>query len=235
MDKKDHSLNFIESIIEEDLKNGLKREDLRFRFPPEPNGYLHIGHIKAICLNFNLGQKYGAAVNLRFDDTNPQNEESKYVTAIKNDVNWLGYSWDKECFASDYFEQLFEWAKYLIDEGLAYVDSQSSEEIAYQKGTPTSPGKNSPYRERSIVESKNIFHEMANGKHPEGTHVLRAKIDMESSNMLLRDPVIYRVLNKPHHRTGNKWCVYPMYDWTHGQSDYLEPVSYTHLRAHETS
>ncbi|MBL30278.1 MAG: glutamine--tRNA ligase [Flavobacteriaceae bacterium] len=227
MDKKDRSLNFIESIIEEDLKNGLKREDLRFRFPPEPNGYLHIGHIKAICLNFNLGQKYGAAVNLRFDDTNPQNEESKYVTAIKNDVNWLGYSWDKECFASDYFEQLFEWAKYLIDEGLAYVDSQSSEEIAYQKGTPTTPGKNSPYRERSIGESKNIFQEMANGKHPEGTHVLRAKIDMESPNMLLRDPVIYRVLNKSHHRTGNKWRVYPMYDWTHGQSDYLEQITHS--------
>ena len=227
MEKKERSLNFIEILIEDDLKKGLDNKLLRFRFPPEPNGYLHIGHVKAICLNFNLGLKYGAPVNLRFDDTNPQAEEIKYVQAIKEDIKWLGYVWDKECFASDYFEQLYSWANYLIDNDLAYIDSQSSKEIADQKGTPLIPGAASPYRNRSIKESKDIFLEMAEGKHPEGAHVLRAKVDMSSPNMLLRDPVIYRVLNKPHHRTANKWSIYPMYDWTHGESDYIEQISHS--------
>ena len=227
MDQKASSLNFIEQKIEDDLSNGMKFNDLRFRFPPEPNGYLHIGHVKAICLNFNLGLKYKAPVNLRFDDTNPQNEEKKYVDAIKKDIKWLGYKWDNECYASDYFDKLFEWAMYLIEQDLAYVDSQSSEDIANQKGTPTSPGINSSYRNRGIKKNMQLFLEMADGKHQEGSHVLRAKIDMTSSNMLMRDPVIYRVLNKPHHRTGKKWKVYPMYDWTHGESDYIEKVSHS--------
>ena len=227
MDQKASSLNFIEQKIEDDLSNGMDFKDLRFRFPPEPNGYLHIGHVKAICLNFNLGLKYKAPVNLRFDDTNPQNEEKIYVDAIKNDIKWLGYKWDNECYASDYFDKLFEWAMYLIEQDLAYVDSQSSEDIANQKGTPTSPGINSSYRNRGIKKNMQLFLEMADGKHQEGSHVLRAKIDMTSSNMLMRDPVIYRVLNKPHHRTGKKWKVYPMYDWTHGESDYIEKVSHS--------
>ena len=227
MDQKASSLNFIEQKIEDDLSNGMDFKDLRFRFPPEPNGYLHIGHVKAICLNFNLGLKYKAPVNLRFDDTNPQNEEKIYVDAIKNDIKWLGYKWDNECYASDYFDKLFEWAMYLIEQDLAYVDSQSSEDIANQKGTPTSPGINSPYRNRGIKKNMQLFLEMADGKHQEGSHVLRAKIDMTSSNMLMRDPVIYRVLNKPHHRTGKKWKIYPMYDWTHGESDYIEKVSHS--------
>ena len=227
MEQKASSLNFIEQKIEDDLSNGMEFKDLRFRFPPEPNGYLHIGHVKAICLNFNLGLKYKAPVNLRFDDTNPQNEEKIYVDAIKNDIKWLGYKWDNECYASDYFDKLFEWAMYLIEQDLAYVDSQSSEDIANQKGTPTSPGINSFYRNRGIKKNMQLFLEMADGKHQEGSHVLRAKIDMTSSNMLMRDPVIYRVLNKPHHRTGKKWKVYPMYDWTHGESDYIEKVSHS--------
>ena len=227
MEQKASSLNFIEQKIEDDLSNGMEFNDLRFRFPPEPNGYLHIGHVKAICLNFNLGLKYKAPVNLRFDDTNPQNEEKKYVDAIKKDIKWLGYKWDNECYASDYFDKLFEWAMYLIEQDLAYVDSQSSEDIANQKGTPTSPGINSSYRNRGIKKNMQLFLEMADGKHQEGSHVLRAKIDMTSSNMLMRDPVIYRVLNKPHHRTGKKWKVYPMYDWTHGESDYIEKVSHS--------
>ena len=227
MDQKASSLNFIEQKIEDDISNGMEFKDLRFRFPPEPNGYLHIGHVKAICLNFNLGLKYKAPVNLRFDDTNPQNEEKIYVDAIKKDIKWLGYKWDNECYASDYFDKLFEWAMYLIEQDLAYVDSQSSEDIANQKGTPTSPGINSSYRNRGIKKNMQLFLEMADGKHQEGSHVLRAKIDMTSSNMLMRDPVIYRVLNKPHHRTGKKWKVYPMYDWTHGESDYIEKVSHS--------
>ncbi|MDG2371833.1 MAG: glutamine--tRNA ligase/YqeY domain fusion protein [Flavobacteriaceae bacterium] len=227
MDNSPLSLNFIEQIIENDLSNDSCHKPLCFRFPPEPNGYLHIGHVKAICLNFNLGLKYKAPVNLRFDDTNPQNEESKYVEAIKQDIKWLGYSWTKECYASDYFEQLFQWALFLIDNNFAYVDSQSSELIAEQKGTPTAPGLDSPYRNRPSEISKQIFIDMSKGKHPEGAHVLRAKIDMKSSNMLMRDPIIYRVLDKPHHRTDDKWKVYPMYDWTHGQSDYIEQVSHS--------
>jgi glutaminyl-tRNA synthetase len=221
------TLNFIEHIIEEDLKLGLAPDQLRFRFPPEPNGYLHIGHTKAICLNFNLGERYDAPVNLRFDDTNPAKEETQYVEAIKNDIEWLGFRWDKECYASDYFTQLFDWSKELIKKGLAYVDSQSSEEISNQKGTPSQAGTPSPFRNRSIEENLILFQEMKEAKHPEGAHVLRAKIDMASPNMLLRDPVMYRILYKTHHRTGDDWCIYPMYDWTHGESDYIEHISHS--------
>lgn len=220
-------LNFIEHIIEEDLRSGLSQDQLRFRFPPEPNGYLHIGHIKAICLNFNLGHRYKAPVNLRFDDTNPAKEESQFVEAIKNDIEWLGFHWDKECYASDYFSQLFDWSKILINKGLAYVDSQTSEQISDQKGTPTLPGVPSPFRSRSVEENLMLFQEMKEGKHAEGSHVLRAKIDMASPNMLLRDPVMYRILFKSHHRTGEEWCIYPMYDWTHGESDYIEKISHS--------
>jgi glutaminyl-tRNA synthetase len=221
------TLNFIEHIIEEDLNSGFSSDLLRFRFPPEPNGYLHIGHVKAICLNFNLGNRYKAPVNLRFDDTNPAKEETQYVQAIKYDIEWLGFQWDKECYASDYFPQLFEWAKDLINKGLAYVDSQTSQQISEQKGTPTQPGKPSPFRNRSKEENLTLFQDMKNGKHQEGDHVLRAKIDMAAPNMLLRDPVIYRVLYKTHHRTGDDWCIYPMYDWTHGESDYIEQISHS--------
>ncbi|MDB4301208.1 glutamine--tRNA ligase/YqeY domain fusion protein, partial [Flavobacteriaceae bacterium] len=220
-------LNFIEHIIEEDLAEGFPKENLRFRFPPEPNGYLHIGHVKAICLNFNLGARYNAPVNLRFDDTNPAKEEQHYVDVIKENINWLGYQWDSECYASDYFDQLYDWAQYLISKGLAYVDSQNAETIALQKGTPTKPGINSPFRDRSILENQQLFIEMKAGKHSEGAYVLRAKIDMFSPNMLMRDPVMYRILYKTHHRTGDAWCVYPLYDWTHGESDYIEQVSHS--------
>ena len=219
--------NFIERIIDDDLKNGYSTDVLRFRFPPEPNGYLHIGHVKAICLNFNLGLRYKAPVNLRFDDTNPTKEEQQFVDAIKENIEWLGYKWDSECYASDYFEQLFDWAVNLISLGKAYVDSQTSEQIAKQKGTPTKPGINSPFRERTIDQNKELFIQMKEGKFKEGEHVLRAKIDMSSANMLMRDPVIYRVLHRRHHRTKDKWCIYPLYDWTHGQSDYIEQVSHS--------
>ena len=223
----ERSLHFIEHLVEEDLKNGHSKSDLRFRFPPEPNGYLHIGHVKAICINFNLGERYIAPVNLRFDDTNPAKEEQQYVDAIKENIKWLGYQWDAECYASDYFDQLYSWALLLIEKNLAYVDSQSSEEIAQQKGTPTQAGTDSPFRNRSIVENKQLFEEMKAGQHPEGAHVLRAKIDMASSNMVLRDPVMYRIMYKTHHRTADDWCIYPLYDWTHGQSDYVEQVSHS--------
>lgn len=220
-------LNFIEHIIEEDIKSGMSSGTLRFRFPPEPNGHLHIGHIKAICLNFNLGDRYNAPVNLRFDDTNPIKEETQFVEAIKKDIAWLGFKWDKERYASDYFQQLYEWALLLINKGLAYVDSQNSEQIAGQKGTPTVAGENSPFRNRSIEENRSLFQEMKAGKFEAGAHVLRAKIDMAAPNMLLRDPVMYRVLYQSHHRTGNEWCIYPMYDWTHGESDYIENISHS--------
>ena len=223
----ERSLHFIEHLVEDDLKNGYSKSDLRFRFPPEPNGYLHIGHVKAICINFNLGERYNAPVNLRFDDTNPAKEEQQYVDAIKENIKWLGYQWDAECYASDYFDQLYSWALLLIEKNLAYVDSQSSEEIAQQKGTPTQAGTDSPFRNRSIAENKQLFEEMKAGQHPEGAHVLRAKIDMASSNMLLRDPVMYRIMYKTHHRTADDWCIYPLYDWTHGQSDYVEQVSHS--------
>lgn len=221
------SLNFIEQVINEDLNKDYSPTSLRFRFPPEPNGFLHIGHVKAICLNFNLGEQYNAPVNLRFDDTNPAKEETEYVEAIKKDILWLGYQWTKECYASDYFDQLYVWARDLIDKGLAYIDSQTSEEIASQKGTPTQAGKESPYRKRSIAENKALFTDMKEGKFKEGAHVLRAKIDMPSPNMLLRDPIMYRILFKEHHRTGKNWCIYPMYDWTHGESDYIEQISHS--------
>jgi len=224
-DKK--SLNFIEHIIEEDLANGLPKEKLRFRFPPEPNGYLHIGHTKAIGISFGLGQKYKAPVNLRFDDTNPAKEEQVYVDAIKEDITWLGYQWENELYSSDYFQQLYDWAVLLIKDGKAYVDSQSSEEMAIQKGTPTKVGIESPYRNRSVEENLALFEGMKKGDFEEGTHVLRAKIDMEDPNMLMRDPIMYRILKKPHHRTGNKWNIYPMYDWTHGECDYLEQISHS--------
>ena len=221
------SKNFIEHIIDEDLKQGLSSKSLRFRFPPEPNGFLHIGHVKAICINFGLGQSYNAPVNLRFDDTNPAAEEQLYVDAIKNDIQWLGFTWDKECYASDYFKTLFDWAVDLIKSGKAYVDSQSSEEIARQKGTPTQPGEHSPYRSRPVEENMLLFTEMKAGKHKEGSHVLRFKGDMSAPNMLLRDPVMYRILFQSHQRTGDEWCIYPMYDWTHGQSDYIEKISHS--------
>ncbi len=221
------SLNFIEQIIEEDLKNDYKRDDLKFRFPPEPNGYLHIGHASSICLNFGLGEKYDAPVNLRFDDTNPMKEEQEYVDAIKRDVEWLGFKWAKECYASDYFQQLYDWALEMIKNGDAYVDSQTSEKIASQKGTPTEPGKESPYRNRPVEENLDLFEKMKNGDTPERGHVLRAKIDMASPNMLMRDPVMYRCLHKSHHRTGSDWKIYPMYDWAHGESDFIESISHS--------
>ena len=220
-------LNFIEQIIEDDLKATHSKEALRFRFPPEPNGYLHIGHASSICLNFGLGLSYDAPVNLRFDDTNPAKEEQEFVDAIKRDVEWLGYKWAEECYASDYFQELYDWAVLLIKEGKAYVDSQSSEDMREQKGTPTEMGSNSPYRDRSVEESLTLFEQMKSGEAPEGAHVLRAKIDMASTNMLMRDPVMYRTLHKHHHRTGTDWKIFPMYDWTHGESDYLEQVSHS--------
>ena len=227
MSEEKAPLHFIEHIIEEDLANGFDQNKIRFRFPPEPNGYLHVGHLKAIALNFNLGQRYNAPVNLRFDDTNPVKENQVFVDAIKENIEWLGYQWDKECYASDYFEQLYQWAVYLIKEGKAYIDPQDSFAIAEQKGTPTQAGTNSPYRDRPVEENLRLFEEMKEGKHPEGSHVLRAKIDMASPNMLMRDPVMYRILFKHHHRTADAWCVYPMYDWTHGESDYIEQVSHS--------
>ena len=221
------SKNFIENIIDEDLASGLDQSLLKFRFPPEPNGFLHIGHVKAICVNFSLAKKYKAPVVLRFDDTNPVKEEQQYIDAIKKDISWLGFKWDEERFASDYFEQLYNWALELIKNGKAYVDSQSSTLMAEQKGTPTSPGENSIYRDRPIEENIRLFNEMRQGVYAEGKHVLRAKISMNANNMLLRDPVIYRVIKKEHPRTGSNWVVYPLYDWAHGESDYIEQISHS--------
>ncbi|WP_308991742.1 glutamine--tRNA ligase/YqeY domain fusion protein [Mariniflexile litorale] len=227
MSEERKSLNFLEQIIEEDLANGMPKGNLRFRFPPEPNGYLHIGHTKAIGISFGLGEKYNAPVNLRFDDTNPAKEEQEYVDAIKEDVAWLGYKWDKELFSSDYFQQLYDWAVLFINEGKAYIDSQSSEAMAEQKGTPTQPGVDGPYRNRTVAENLDLFERMKAGEFNEGEHILRAKIDMQHPNMLMRDPIMYRILKKHHHRTANDWCIYPMYDWTHGESDYIEQVSHS--------
>lgn len=227
MSAKEKALNFIEQIIEEDLKNGLPKDKLRFRFPPEPNGYLHIGHASSICLNFGLGIDYNAPVNLRFDDTNPTKEEQEFVDAIKRDVEWLGFTWDKEVYASDYFQTLYDWAVELIKKGKAYVDNLSPEEIAKQKGTPTQPGVNSPNRNRSVEENLDLFERMKNGEFAEGEYILRAKIDMASPNMLMRDPIMYRIINASHHRTGNDWKIYPMYDWAHGESDYIEQISHS--------
>ncbi len=227
MSEENKSLNFLEHIIEEDLANGMPKENLRFRFPPEPNGYLHIGHTKAIGISFGLGLDYNAPVNLRFDDTNPAKEEQEYVDAIKKDVSWLGYQWANECYSSDYFQQLYDWAILLIKDGKAYVDSQSSEEMREQKGTPTQVGTNSPFRNRSVEENLELFQGMKDGKFKEGEHTLRAKIDMADDNMLMRDPLMYRIMYKDHHRTGSDWCIYPMYDWTHGESDYIEQISHS--------
>ncbi|RYU95559.1 glutamine--tRNA ligase/YqeY domain fusion protein [Emticicia agri] len=221
------SLNFIEQIIENDLESGKYNGRVLTRFPPEPNGYLHIGHAKSICLNFGVAQKYGGQTNLRFDDTNPATEDTEYVESIKNDVQWLGFNWANEFYASDYFDQLYEFAKKLIRKGLAYVDDSTSEEMAAMKGTPVEPGINSPYRNRSIEENMALFEQMKNGAFAEGTHVLRAKIDMASTNMLMRDPIIYRIKFAKHHRTGDKWCIYPMYDFAHGQSDSIEGITHS--------
>jgi len=227
MSEEKKSLNFIEHIIEEDLKNGLDKKQLRFRFPPEPNGYLHIGHAASICLNFGLGLRYDAPVNLRFDDTNPEKEEQEYVDAIKKDIEWLGFKWDKELYSSDYFDTLCNWAVEMIKDGKAYIDEQSSEQIREQKGTPTEPGVNSPFRDRSVAENLELFEKMKSGEAPEGSSVLRAKIDMKHVNMHMRDPIMYRIMHKAHHRTGTTWKIYPMYDWTHGESDYLEQISHS--------
>ncbi|MBS1761921.1 MAG: glutamine--tRNA ligase/YqeY domain fusion protein [Bacteroidetes bacterium] len=222
---EEKSLNFLEEIIEKDISNGLKT--IQTRFPPEPNGYLHIGHAKAITVNFSLADKYGGKTNLRFDDTNPVTEETEYVESIKNDIKWLGYNWDAEFYASDYFDTLFEYAVKLINKGLAYVDDSTSEEIAELKGTPTTVGTDSPFRNRSVEENLKLFSEMKEGKYKDGEKVLRAKIDMSSPNMLLRDPIIYRIKHAHHHRTGNKWCLYPMYDFAHGQSDSIENITHS--------
>jgi glutaminyl-tRNA synthetase len=221
------SLNFIEAKVEEDLSNGKNGGRVQTRFPPEPNGYLHIGHAKAICLDFGIAAQHGGVCNLRFDDTNPTKENMEYVDAIKEDIQWLGYQWGNEYYASDYFQQLWDFAIELIKRGKAYIDEQSSEEIAAQKGTPTQPGVESPYRNRPIEESLDLFHKMNNGEIGEGKMVLRAKIDMANPNMHFRDPIIYRVVDTPHHRTGTKWHAYPMYDFAHGQSDYFEGVTHS--------
>lgn len=221
------SLNFIEQIIENDLESGKNNGRVLTRFPPEPNGYLHIGHAKSICLNFGVAQKYGGQTNLRFDDTNPVTEDTEYVESIKNDVQWLGFNWANEFYASDYFDQLYEFAKKLINKGLAYVDDSTSEEMAAMKGTPVEPGINSSYRSRSIEENMTLFEQMKNGEFAEGSRVLRAKIDMASTNMLMRDPILYRIKFAKHHRTGDKWCIYPMYDFAHGQSDSIEGITHS--------
>ena len=222
------SLNFIEEIIEEDIANGKHKGRVHTRFPPEPNGYLHIGHAKAICLNFEIASKYGGITNLRFDDTNPSTEETEYVEAIKRDIHWLGYDWeDREYYASDYFGQLYEFALDLIRKGLAYVDDSTAEEIAEQKGTPNVPGKESPYRNRTIEENMNLFVRMKEGEFPDGARVLRVKVDLTSPNMHMRDPVIYRIKREHHHRTGDDWCIYPMYDFAHGQSDSIEAITHS--------
>ena len=218
---EEKSLNFIEEIVEADLKSG-KYSSIVTRFPPEPNGYLHIGHAKSICLNFGLALKYGGKTNLRFDDTNPVTEDTEYVDSIKDDVRWLGFEWAEERYASDYFEQLYGFAVQLIQKGLAYVDDSTSEEIALQKGTPTQPGTNSPFRDRSVEENMTLFADMRAGKYKDGEKVLRAKIDMGHVNMHMRDPIIYRIKHAHHHRTGDTWCVYPMYDFAHEHSDAIE-------------
>jgi len=222
------SLNFIESIIEEDLKTKKNNGIVYTRFPPEPNGYLHIGHAKSICLNFGLAQRYNGKTNLRFDDTNPEKEEVEYVDSIMEDVRWLGFQWEGEPrYASDYFQQIYDWAVKIIKDGFAYVDDQPAELISQQRGTPTQPGIESPYRNRSVEENLDLFTRMKNGEFKEGEKVLRAKIDMASPNMHMRDPIMYRVLKREHHRTGNKWCIYPMYDFAHGQSDYIEGITHS--------
>jgi glutaminyl-tRNA synthetase len=228
MAENEKTLNFIEEIIEEDIRNNKNNGRVHTRFPPEPNGYLHIGHAKSICLNFGLALKYNGKCNLRFDDTNPVTEDIEYVESIKEDIRWLGFDWeDREYYASDYFDQLYQWALKLIKMGKAYVDETSAEEISELRGIPTQPGKESPYRNRSVEENLDLFERMRKGEFPDGTKVLRAKIDMASPNMHMRDPVLYRIKHARHHRTGNKWCIYPMYDWAHGQSDYIEGITHS--------
>ena len=219
--------NFLEEIVAEDVKNGKHGGRVLTRFPPEPNGYLHIGHSKSICLNFGLAQQFGGKTNLRFDDTNPVTEDTEYVESIKNDIRWLGFNWANEFYASDYFEKLYEYACELIKKGLAYVDDSTAEEIAAMKGTPTEPGKNSPYRDRSVEENLDLFARMRAGEFKDGDKTLRAKIDMASPNMHFRDPLMYRIRHVAHHRTGNKWCIYPMYDYAHGQSDSIENITHS--------
>jgi len=223
---EEKSLNFIEEIVENDLNSG-KYETLVTRFPPEPNGYLHIGHAKAICLNFGLTQKYGGYTNLRFDDTNPVTEKTEYVNSQQEDIKWLGFNWKNELYASDYFDELYSFAVKLIEKGLAYVDESTADEIAALKGTPTEPGQDSPYRNRTVEENLALFTRMKNGEFADGAYILRAKIDMASPNMLMRDPIIYRIKHAAHHRTGNKWCIYPMYDFAHGQSDSIENITHS--------
>lgn len=219
--------NFLEEIIEEDIRTGKHDGRILTRFPPEPNGYLHIGHAKSICLNFGLARKYGGKTNLRFDDTNPVKEDVEYVNSIKEDIRWLGFDWAGEFYASDYFEQLYQWAEKLIEKGLAYVDDQTQEEIRLNRGTVTRPGKESPWRNRSVEENLNLFRRMKAGEFGDGEKVLRAKIDMAHPNMLMRDPIMYRIIHTEHHRTGNKWCIYPMYDYAHGQSDSIEKITHS--------
>ncbi|KAA6432793.1 glutamine--tRNA ligase/YqeY domain fusion protein [Dyadobacter flavalbus] len=224
--KEEKSLNFIEEIIEADLQSG-KYTQIITRFPPEPNGYLHIGHASSICLNFGLTKKFPGYTNLRFDDTNPVTEDTEYVESIKNDIRWMGFEWKHELYASDYFDTLYGYAVKLISKGLAYVDDSTSEEIAAQKGTPTEPGTDSPFRNRTVEENLELFEQMKNGAFPDGSRTLRAKIDMQHINMLMRDPILYRIKHAHHHRTGNKWCIYPMYDFAHGQSDSIETVTHS--------
>ena len=227
-DKETRSLNFIEAIIEEDLKNNKNESRVHTRFPPEPNGYLHIGHAKSICLNFGLAEAYNGLCNLRFDDTNPEKEDVEYVDSIMEDVRWLGFQWnDKPYYASDYFEQLYNWAVQMIKAGVAYVDDQPQEKISEQRGVPTRPGIESPFRNRSAEENLDLFTRMKNGEFEDGSHVLRAKVDMSSPNMHMRDPIMYRILKQEHHRTGDKWCIYPMYDYAHGQSDFIEGITHS--------
>ena len=220
-------MNFIEQIIEEDIRNGKNDAKVQTRFPPEPNGYLHIGHAKSICINFGMAEKYHGLCNLRFDDTNPVKEDTEYVDSIREDIHWLGFQWAAEFYASDYFDQLYLWAEQLINEGLAYVDDQTQEEISKGRGVPTAPGIESPYRNRSVEENLDLFRRMRAGEFPDGSRVLRAKIDMASPNMHFRDPIMYRILHATHHRTGDKWCIYPMYDFAHGQSDSIEGITHS--------
>ena len=224
--EEERKLNFLEEIIEEDLRTG-KVDSILTRFPPEPNGYLHLGHAKSLCINFGLAQKYGGKTNLRYDDTNPTKEDTEYVDAIKEDIKWLGFQWEKELYASDYFDQLYEWAEDMIKRGLAYVDDETQEEISEHRGTVDKPGIESPYRNRSVEENLKLFREMKEGKYADGEKVLRAKIDMAHPNMMFRDPLMYRIKHAHHHRTGDKWCIYPMYDFTHGQCDSIEHITHS--------
>ncbi|MFR9672617.1 MAG: glutamate--tRNA ligase family protein, partial [Rikenellaceae bacterium] len=222
---KERSLNFLEEIIEASIESGEKR--VQTRFPPEPNGYLHIGHAKSICINFGLAKRYGGLCNLRFDDTNPTKEDVEYVDAIKEDIKWLGFEWAEERYASDYFDQLYDWAVELIRKGMAYVDDQTQEQIREGRGTVSVPGTHSPFRDRSVEENLELFEGMKAGKYADGERVLRAKLDMAHPNMLMRDPIMYRILHTDHHRTGDKWCIYPMYDYAHGQSDSIEKITHS--------